>query len=97
DGGMVGDITRASVDVPKGALQNSVQLKNSEVVDVSQSSGLATPANRALVSPILAFEPHGQSFSQPSTLSVRYTASSASDLELLTSDGKSAWAPVAGA
>jgi hypothetical protein len=96
-GGAVSADTRGSITVPAGALAQPVVLKISDVASVPSSSPLATPANAQAESKVLAFEPHGQQFTQPVTITIDYSGTVGADLELLTSDGTAAWTAVSGA
>jgi hypothetical protein len=96
-GGTVGDDTRASVEVPAGAVSQPVQIRISDVTAIQAGSALELPSSDQAQSNVLALEPHGQQFAQPVTIAVHYTADSTTDLDLVTTDGAGGWTPVAGA
>jgi hypothetical protein len=68
-GGTVSDPSGASAAVPAGALSTSVAIE----VETVTSGYPALPAGWELLGPVVAFTPHGQTFSSPVTVTVPFT------------------------
>ncbi|HEV8245859.1 MAG TPA: hypothetical protein VGP93_08820, partial [Polyangiaceae bacterium] len=93
-GGTIGDASRASAVVPAGAVSQLVEFKISEVVGIQPGSTLELPLDTDAFSPVFAFEPHGQAFDKPVTITLAQSAGSDPELELLTTDGTTPWQTV---
>ena len=96
-GGIVSEAGGAQVEVPAGALAQST------VIEVAQSSAGAPPLPAGLTpfGPMVAFTPHGTTFTVPVTITVPFNAAtvpSGTRLALYkTTAGQAAWERVAGA
>ncbi len=95
-GGEVGDVSRATVSVPEGALASSVEIRVSELTRIEPGSALELPSGATAVSPIFLLEPLGQSFAKPVTVTIGLAGGVAANAMLLASDGSAAWGAISG-
>jgi hypothetical protein len=81
------------VVVPAGALAQDQTLS----IHVATSGVPALPAGAVLLSGVLAFEPHGQSFAVPVTMTVAFDPRPGTTPQLITASPGGSWGAVAGA
>jgi len=95
-GGTITGPAGAGVSVPPGALAGGTTI----VITANATPPAPLPGTLAAAGPIVAFEPHGQTFAQPVTISVPLEpAALGTDTPQLVriGQGQSTWGPVAGA
>jgi hypothetical protein len=83
----------AEVVVPAGALAEDQMVS----IAAAASGYPPLPVGAVLLSSVLAFEPHGQLFTKPVTVSIGFTARSGATPQLITAAPGGSWASVAGA
>jgi hypothetical protein len=85
----------SAVDIPAGALTSQVSIQIQELQPGSYPATMPAMAPRwALAGHVFSFEPHGQSFAVPVTITVPYAAAAGSPMTLVRADPSGAWSMV---